>query len=158
MANPDVANGFAFERRVGGGAGVPLEEAYTYSNVTLAAGDALEVSDGLLILADTSATKLHGIAAEAITGVTATRQKVAFYPALPDMIFSGQCDGDASESDLGAHKGIVGTTGAQEIDSTGTTTSVLNIIGLKDGSTWDSHARMLFTIRRSSFTGQTEGD
>lgn len=158
MANPDVANGFSFERRVGGGAGVPLEEAWAKSNVDIAAGDALICTNGLLIVAVAASTSLHGIAAEAITGLATSRQKVAFYPALPDLIFSGQCDGDASESDLGAHKGLLGTTGIQEIDSTGATTSVLNIVGLKDGSTWDSHARMLFTIRRSSFTGQTAGD
>lgn len=154
MANPDVANGFSFERRPGGGAGVPLEEEYTLSNVTIAAGDALALTDGLLRVALHTDTKLHGIAAEAITGVATVRQKVAFYPALPDLIFSGQLDGDGSESDLGAHKGIVGTTGIMEVDSTGETTSVLNIVGLKDGSTWDSHARVLFTIRRSSFCGQ----
>lgn len=154
MANPDVANGFSFERRIGSSGAVSLEERYTISNGTIAAGDALALTGGLLRVALNTDVKLFGIAAESITGVAATRQKVAFYPALPDVVFSGQCDGDASESDLGAHKGIVGTTGIQEVDSAGSTTSVLNVCGLKDGSTWDSHARFLFTIRRSSFCGQ----
>lgn len=153
MANPDVANGFAFERRVGGGAGVPLEERWTISNGTIAAGDLLAVTGGLLRCAANTDGTYIGVAAESITGSSGVRQKVAFYPALPDMIFSAQTDGDASESDLGAKKGIVGTTGIHEVDSAGSTTSTLQIIGLKDGSTWDSHARVLVVIRRSEFTG-----
>jgi len=31
--------------------------------------------------------------------------------------------------------------------------SLVQIVGLKDGSVWDSHARLLFTIARSTFTG-----
>ena len=155
--NADVANGFAFERRVGGGAGVPLEAEWTKSEETLAAGDALILSDGLLTIAENTSLLLHGIAAEAVVGVAAKRQKIAFYPALPDLVFSGQFAGDSTESDLGKHKGICGATGIQEIDSAAMTTSVINVIGLKDGSLWDSHARVLFTIRRSSFTGQSAG-
>jgi len=153
--NPDVANGFAFERRVGGGAGVPLETEWVKSNASIAAGDALVLSAGLLFVATKTSADLHGIAAEAVVGVSTVRQKVAFYPALPDLIFSGQLADDSTESDLGKHKGICGATGVQEIDSGGNTATVLNVIGLKDGSLWDSHARVLFTIRRSSFTGQT---
>ena len=153
MANVDNANGFSFERRVGGGPSVPLERAPTISNGTIAAGDALLISAGLVRTALAASTKIHGVAAEGVTGVTGTRNSVAFYPALPDMIFSGQTDGDASESDLGARKGILGTTGIMEVDSTGATTSVLQVVGLKKGSTWDSHARVLFIWVRSSFGG-----
>ena len=39
MANVDNANGFAFERRVGGGPAVPLERGITKSASTIAAGD-----------------------------------------------------------------------------------------------------------------------
>lgn len=153
MANVDNANGFSFERRVGGGPGVPLEEGPTISNGTIATGDALIFTGGLLQIAVAASTSIVGVAAEAITGVAAKRQNVAFYPALPDCIFSGQTDGDATIALKGTRKGILGTTGIQEIDSTGATTSVAQIIGLKDGSAWDSHARVLFTWARSDFTG-----
>ena len=151
MANVDNANGFSYERRVGGGPGTPLEEGTTLSNGTIATGDALAVSGGLLLVATTTHTAVHGVAAESITGATGVRQQVAFYPALPDVIFSGQFDGDATESDLGLNHGIVGSTGAQELDTTGTDTSVAQIVGLKHGSTWDSNARVLFIWAKSSF-------
>lgn len=153
MANPDVANGFAFERRVGGGPDVPLEAGWTLSNANITAGDALALTNGLLRVALNTDAKAHGVAAVSIAGVAAKRQKVAFYPALQDLLFSGQGDGDMSESDLGGRKGIVGTTGIQEVDSAGSTTSILQIVGLKDGSAWDSHARILFVFCRSSFGG-----
>jgi len=153
MANVDNANGFSFERRVGGGPGVPLERGIVKSAVTIAAGDALEITLGLLIVAAAANTELHGISAEALTAKATAQGSVAYYPALEDIIFSGQTDGDATASMAGKRLAVAGTTGIMELDSTGGTTSVAQIVGLKKGSTWDSHARLLFTIARSSFTG-----
>ena len=153
MANVDNANGFSFERRVGGGPAVPLERGTVKSNVDIAAGDALEITLGLLIVAAAANIEVHGVAVEALTGKATAQGSVAYYPALPDCLFSGQVDGNATVSMLGTRLGILGTTGIMELDSTGATTSVAQIVGLKDGSTWDSSARLLFTWARSSFTG-----
>lgn len=152
-ANVDNPNGFSFERRVGGGPGVPLEHGLAKSNVDIAAGDALEITLGLLIVAAAANTEIHGIAAESLTGHATKQTSIAYFPALPDLVFSGQTDGDASISFLGTRLGLAGTTGVMELDSTGATTSIAQIVGLKDGSAWDSNARLLFTIARSSFTG-----
>ena len=153
MANVDNANGFSFERRAGGGPAIPLERGTVKSNTDIAAGDSLMITLGLLIVGTAGSTDLHGISVEALTGKATAQGSVAFYPATPDSIFSGQTDGNSTVSDVGVRKGILGTTGIQEIDSTGATTSVLQIVGLKDGSTFDSQARLLFTICRSTFTG-----
>jgi len=153
MANVDNANGFTFERRVGGGPGLPLERGTVKSAVDIAAGDALEITLGLLIVAAAANIEIHGIAAESLTGAATAQGSVAFFPALPDIVFSGQTDGDATLSMLGTRLGLAGTTGIMELDSTGASTSIAQIVGLKDGSAWSSHARLLFTIARSSFTG-----
>lgn len=153
MANVDNANGFSYERRAGGGPAIPLERGTTKSAATIAAGDSLMLTAGLLIVGTAASTDLHGIASEALTSSATAQGSVAFYPATPDTLFSGQCDGDAAQSIVGTRKGIVGTTGIQEVDSTGAATSVLQIVGFKDGTSIDSHARLLFTICRSTFSG-----
>jgi hypothetical protein len=153
-ANADDPHGFGFVKRLGGGGCGSLLRLQTQSNATIAAGDAVIITNGLVRIALAASTALAGVAAESVTGVTGTRQYIHIYPALPDYVFEGNLDGDGTESQLGTGLAVLGTTGIMEVDSTGGTTSVVQIIGLKDGDTWDSHANVLFIIAKSQITGQ----
>lgn len=153
MANVDNPHGFNFVRRVGGGAGVPLESGTTRSASTIYAGAAITRSNGLIHQADNADTMILGVAAEGITGIAGTRQEILYYPALPDIVFSGQCSGNGTIGFVGAHVGIEGATNGMELDENGTT-SVAQVIGLKDGSAFGTNAELLFIWRRSQFDGR----
>jgi hypothetical protein len=152
MANVDAPHGFKLVRRVGGGAGVPLEKGTTRSNATISAGAAIVRSNGLIHQADNADTAILGVAAEGVTGVTGVRDEIHYYPALPDLIFSGQCSGNGTIGYVGKKVGIEGTGATMEVDENGTT-SVAQIIGLKDGSAYGTNAEFLFIWCKSQFSG-----
>ena len=158
MANVDNAHGFNFFKRLGPGAGVPIIRVVTESNITFAIGDTVVLSGGLAVLGAASHHVIFGVAQESVTGATGTRKSLAVIPALPDIIFEAQCDSGVSVAAMGGRFRIAGTTGIQEIDSTGAgalTNSIcpIRVVGLKPGDAWSSHADLLCVIAGSQFAG-----
>ncbi len=153
MANPDAAYGFKFVRKLGGGAGQPLETGTTRSNATIAKGAPIYRSNGLISQATSTTKKILGVAAEKITGVAGTRDSILYYPALHDMIFKGQCSGNATIGYIGRKLAIEGTGSTCEIDEDGTN-FVLQAVGLAPGSAYGTNAEFLFTWTESQFLGQ----
>lgn len=161
MANTDNAHGFNFWKRLGPGASVPIVRVVTDSNVTLAIGDAVVLSGGLAVTAASSHPAIFGVAQEAVSGTSATRKSVAVIPALPDIIFEGQCDSGVSISAVGQRFKLTGTTGSMEVDSStgGLTDSIapIRVIGKKPTDDWSSHADLLFVWAASQFGAGVAG-
>ena len=158
MANVDNPHGFNFFKRLGPGAGVPIIRVVTESAITFAIGDTVVLSGGLAVLGAASHKTIFGVAQESVTGATGVRKSLAVIPALPDIIFEAQMDSLVSVAAMGGRFKIAGTTGIQEIDSTGgalLTDSVcpIRIVGLKPGDAWSSHADVLCVIAGSQFAG-----
>jgi hypothetical protein len=155
MANTDNAHGFKFEKVLEGNT-VALDERPTTSGADIAAGDALMVdANGRLKVATAGAVAIVGVAAEAVTGVSTEAGEVLFYPALKNIVFSGQVDSAFSLDMMYRSLGIIGTTGSQELDSSGGEMSHAKVVGLKDGEAYSSHADVLFIWKESDYVGVT---
>ena len=156
MANKDVRNGFSFVRSLSGQQ-APLSGALAASQ-TIAKGDALIISSGLIEIALATSALIWGVAAEdASSGASITREddRIAFYPAAPGYIFEGQCSGITSATTVGSQADIEGATGVMEINADASVEDVVLIhalvsdireeidIGLND--------RVEFEFIRSSF-------
>ena len=160
MANVDNAHGFNFFKRLGPGAGVPIVRVIGASGADFAIGDCVTLASGYANVSSAGDHVIYGVAQESITAAASIRKSVAVIPALPDIIFEAQCDSGVSISAMGGRFLITGTTGIQEIDSTGLgvlTNSIcpIRVIGLKPGDAWSSHADLLCVIAASQFTAGT---
>lgn len=155
MSNPDSAYGFLPFKRWGG-ADIPIETMTTESNVTLAVGDAVAIDSatGLLRLATATDTALAGVSMGTVTGVAATQQSAVFVPALPDIVFKGQCSGTPTQASVGDYCDIEGSTGAMEVNENATSTKVLKIVGFHPGTSIGLNAEVLFTVAKSIFGDQ----
>lgn len=152
MANPDNAYGFLPYKRWGG-ADIPIETMKTESNVTLAVGDAVVIGtdSGYLKLATAADVTLAGVSAGAVSGTAATRKDATFVPALPDIVFKGQCSGTPTMGNIGEACDIEGGTGAMEVNENATSTEVIKIVGFHPATSVGLNAEVLFTIVKSDF-------
>ncbi len=154
MANLNNPHGFLWEKTEHAGA-VKLKRFQTVSNATLSVGDPLVIVNGYVKLAGVTSTALFGFAAEAVTGAVGTRKSVAIIPALDGYIFSAQSKStvNLTAGYLGAKGGIAGTTSGKIGFSPTATTSVLQILRLKPGSTWGTYAQIMVAVIKSSYGG-----
>lgn len=156
MANRDKPNGFSAVQMLGAGSGAfPLETAYTDSNVTLNAGDAVTMlSDGTIAIATSSSAAILGVCQTKVTGETGVRKKITYIPALPNVVFAGQCSGTFSPVNAGESVDIEGTTGIMEINEDAQSTGVARIIGLEKriDNAAGANARVRFVWAKSQYT------
>ncbi len=156
MANTDNPNGFKLVRNTTG-------QPYTVSlpiaaSQTIAKGDAVIISSGLIEIAVATSPLIHGVAAESVTSggsVTRADDQILIYPAIPSNIFSGQCSGDSTAALVGTAVDIEGTTGIMEINENATTEDVAQIVGLESDVSDDlalgTNDRVHFIWLRSSY-------
>lgn len=152
MANPDRPAGFIAVQPQG--QTLPMYEYMTKSNLSLAPGDAvILLSGGTVDIATSSSTGILGVCQSKITAVSATQQKVLVVPALPHIVFAGQCSGTYSPVNAGESVDIEGTTGIMEINEDAQSTGVARIVGLEksEGNAAGANARVLFTWAKSQF-------
>jgi hypothetical protein len=158
MANVDKPNGFRAVQMRGAGSGAfPLYTAWTDSNVTLNAGDAVTLlSDGTVAIATSSSTAIFGVCQTKVTGVTGVRQKITYIPAADTIGWSGQCSGTYSPVNAGESVDIEGATGVMEVNEDAQSTGVARIVGLEGGlkNAAGANARVLFTWAKSQWNGQ----
>ena len=155
MANLDNPNGFVVARS--NSVVVPLVKGLTGSNVTLADGDFIvKLTTGLIALATSSSTTLHGVCAKAVVGVAGVRQECWFVPALETIEFEGQCSETMAQTDIGEAVDIEGTTGIMEVNENANATGVIRITGLANGlkNAIGANARVRVVVNKSSYTGQ----
>lgn len=154
MANTNNPHSFLWEKTDQSGA-VKLKRGKTVSNTTLKVGDPLSIVGGYIKLAGATSTALYGFAAEAITGVAATQNSVAFIPAADGYIFSGQSRStvNITAGYVGKRAGIIVTTNGKCGIYVSAATSVLQIMGLKPGSAWGTYAQLMVAVVRSSYAG-----
>lgn len=152
MANTLSPYSFQFYGSISGQAAIAAR-GKTLSNVTLKVGDPIVRTGGYIKLAGTTSTALFGVAIEAVTGVAATRNSVAYIPAAKDYIWSAQVKStcNITQGHLSKKLGIAGTTNGKIGISTTATTSTLQIVGLKGSSALSTYAELLFVICKSSF-------
>lgn len=159
MANPNDAHGFIAEFCLGGSGQIPLWQAKTRSNATIAKGDALLVSNGLINIAPAGTRKILGVAAESVTGTTGTRKDLLFVPSLESCIFSGQYGSSTSlqftQGLLWKRCNFVGATGVQRLSNgTATSTAICWVVGLRRSSAFGTYGEALFIWSRSAFTNR----
>lgn len=157
MANVDNAHGFNFYKRLGPGAGVPIVRVIGASGADFAIGDCVTLASGYANVSSAGDHVIFGVAQEAVTAAASVRKSVAVIPALPDIIFEAQCDSGVAITVMAGRMLLAGTTGVQELDSTGAgalTNSIapFRVIGIKPGEAWSSHADLLVTIVGSQFS------
>lgn len=131
MANKDIPNGFSFVRSLTGQQ-APLSGALA-ANQTIAKGDALIISSGLIAIALATSGLIWGVAAEdAVSGASPSRDddRIAFYPAVPGNIFEGQVSGTSAATSIGAEADIEGATGIMEINEDASVEDVVQILAL----------------------------
>ena len=153
MANVDYPNGFRAVQPQG--QTLPMYTYLTKSNLSLHAGDAVQMlSGGTIDLAGAADETVLGVCQNNITAIAATQQKVLVVPALPSIVFSGQCSGTYTPVNAGESVDIEGTTGIQEINENAQATGVARIVGLEltEGNAVGANARVLFTWAKSQFT------
>ena len=81
------------------------------------------------------------------------QSQLCIYPALPGVVFEGQCSGTYAASIRYTSVDIEGTTGIMEVNENATTEQVIHVIGPVDGTTIGANSRVQFVIARSAFTG-----
>lgn len=159
MANVNDAHGFIAEFCLGSSGQIPLWQGRTRSNATIAKGDALLVSNGLINIAPAGTRKILGVAAESVTGAAGIRKDLLFVPSLESVVFSGQYGSATSvkftQGLVWARCNFVGATGAQRLSNgTATSTAVCWIVGLRRSSTFATYGEALFIWSRSAFTNR----
>lgn len=153
MANLDKPAGFRVAQMPGS---FPVYTAKTKSNLSLSPGDALVMlSNGTLDIADASSASIFGVCQSKLTAVASVQQDCLYIPALPTILFSGQCSGTFTPVNVGEAVDIEGTSGAMEINENAQALGVARIIGLEGGLKNDNgaNARVLFTWNKSQWTG-----
>jgi hypothetical protein len=106
-----------------------------------------------VIIAVAGSTSLVGAAADSRTSTTAN-DLVPVY-ALPDQVFIGKVDADASAVTIGDQVDLVGTTGAMMIDVGASTTDVFTFLGiLPDQTTDEAEAYAMVRITHGKHDAQ----
>lgn len=158
MANTDNPNGFYLSYSMVGHSELVEGDIYkAAAALTITRGDAviedggtagkvdiaLEDSDLLLGVSVQSSV---WTAAQAAAGDT-----ILFYPAVPWLVFNGQCSGTYALTDRYDPCDIEGTTGIMEVDEDDTTESVIQILGEDTNTEIGANSRVRFIIIRSSY-------
>ena len=156
MANKDNANGFSLAKSLLGQM-VPISLPLAASQ-TIAKGDAVIFSSGLVAIALSSSPQLLGIAAEdgsSDASPVRADDRILIYPAIPGAIFEGQCSGDSTAALVGTAVDIEGTTGIMEVNENSTNEDVIQIVGLvsddREELALGTNDRVYFVILRSAF-------
>lgn len=150
MANTDNPNGFVALRVEGNAGPIPVWTRTMASNAGCKVGDALTLATtGLLSIALAASTNIAGVATKTITAVAATRQDVDFVPALPNIVFAGQCSGNFAVTDVGEQVDLEGATGVMEVNEDASSTDVIVVQGLAKyplNNAYGTNARIEFTF------------
>jgi hypothetical protein len=153
MANKDYPNGF--KAIAPAGTTVPMYPYYTKSNLTLNPGDAvILLSTGVVDIALAASTTILGVCQSKVAAEAGVQKQVNVIPALPSIVFSGQCSGTYSPVNAGESVDIEGATGVMEVDENAQSTGVVRIVGLEGGidNAVGANARVLFTWAKSQWT------
>lgn len=160
MANVDNANGFWFDYSMTGHSEFQTGNIYKgAAALTITRGDAV-IEDGStagkvdIALADSDL--LLGVSAETSIWTAAQAlvgDDILFYPAVPWLVFNGQCDTNTAYALTYRYAAcdITGGTGVMELDLDDNTEDVIYIIGEDPNSEIGAHTRVKFIIHRSSF-------
>lgn len=162
MANKDNPAGFKVHSCIF--PSIPTYQGILKSGVTVTAtdngADMLAFStDGYLDIATATSTAIVGIAKFTLTG---DGTKILDYvPALPGILFEGQCSGTLTQTMLNTSHDIEGTTGIMEINEDAASTNVVlplyiqkNIsTGLAENAL-GANARVVFKIFKSALISQ----
>jgi hypothetical protein len=151
MANTDNPNGFRFFKSLAGH--VEMERGYLASSQTIAVGDAIIASSGRLAIALSNSGAVLGVAASACTSSTQD-DEMLFYPAVPWIVFEGQCSGTYARTIDYTDVDIEGTTGIMEINENATTEQVAKVLGVAGvlySSEIGANTRVKFVWMRSQF-------
>ena len=154
MANIDKPAGFRVAQMPGS---FPVYTGKTTNNLSLTPGDAIvRLPTGSITIASAISTAILGVCQSKITGIPNTQQDVLYVPALPTILFSGQCSGTPVEATIGKKCDIEGTSGIMELNEDLASTKVAQIVGFEGGvkNTMGAHARVLFVWASSRWTGQ----
>jgi hypothetical protein len=121
---------------------------------TLAAGDFVILSSGLVQIALAASAELCGVVARDCSGLAAST-RVPVY-ADPDTVFEVIADADSSSVTAGAEVDIIGATGAMMMDADASSTDVLTAIRSNaDDDTSSAYARWLVKINKHAFADQS---
>lgn len=156
MANTDNAYGVLPYQY--GGNTLGLKEGTTGSNVTLATGDPLFASAGLLYVASGS-QGVYGAAAEPITGATGTQKTVLFWPMDDKVTYKMQTKSSspkaASQGNIGTSYDVGGSQGSKYLDLENTTTGAFRVVGFVDGTdATATYAEVEVRIDTNLYSGQ----
>ena len=154
MANIDKPAGFRVSAMPGS---FPIYTEKTASNVTLNPGDAIiRLTTGLIGLALSTSASILGVSQSKITAEAGIQKDCKYVPALPGLVFSGQCSGTPTQSTIGEKHDIEGGTGVMEINEDAAVNPAVEIVGLEGGikNSMGLNARLLFVWTNSAWTGQ----
>jgi len=158
MANVDNPNGFYLDYSMTGHSELVTGDIYkAAAALTITAGDAV-IEDastaGKVDIAASNSGLLLGVSAETNAWTAAQAlagDDILFYPAVPWLVFNGQCSGTYALTKRYYACDIEGSTGAMEVNEDATTESVIYIIGEDPNSAIGANTRVKFTIIRSSY-------
>ena len=153
MANVNSPYGFQFQRNLAAGASIVTNRFITASNAALSPGDPVVLASDLAKLAGITSTALFGVSLESVTGAAGVKKSALVIPALKEYLFAAQCSGttNITQGYIGKKAGIAGTTNGKLTINVAATTSVLQIVGLKPGSSFGTYAELLFVICKSAY-------
>ena len=152
MAYVDNPNGFVCVGTLNGGPAPEPMYARLDVNQTISRGDMLIASGGYLQIAAASSVVLIGVAVESIVASASVYKWVGFIPALPHVLFEGQCSGTATIADLWTVCDIEGTTGIMEINEDATSYGVIAPVALSnetEGFGTGAGTRLKFMVQKS---------
>ena len=152
MANENRTGFYYAYRETSGPA--PIREFLTTSNVTLAKGDLVVMSNtGLVNIATATDSMLVGVAAHAVTGVAGVKAKVLVVVGLQDVVFLGRSSGTTAQADVGELVDFEGTTGIMEVNENAQSIGNLRVMALKPGDSLDSNCGVYVKITKCPFAG-----
>jgi hypothetical protein len=158
MANVDNPNGFYLDYSMAGHAELVAGNIYkAAAAVTITRGDAViedAATAGKTDIALSNSGLLLGVAdethawtaAEALVG-----DDVLFYPAVPWLVFNGQCSGTYALTLRYQGCDIEGATGIMEVNENAAAESVIYIIGEDPNTEIGLNSRVKFIVIRSSY-------
>lgn len=131
---------FEFSRNIGSPQAVPME--YALSGEALTMGDAVVFTSGELVKATATSAVIAGIAAESVADATIC----SFYPALPGVIFKGQCTSVLAATELMGTSDIEIVSDEFQINEDAHSVNPLRILNLADGEALGDGAIVEFTF------------
>jgi len=158
MANVDNPNGFWFDYSMTGHSELAKGNIYKgAAALAITRGDAV-IEDGSTAgkvdIALSNSGLLLGVSAETSSWTAAQAlagDDILFYPAVPWLVFNGQCSGTYALTSRYAACDIEGTTGIMEVNENATTENVISIIGEDPNTAIGANSRVKFVIIRSSY-------